>query len=170
RTLADVFSNLSAVTAGIERRNDATPVWSNPVTDIERNATRCFLDRLAATDRRRRIPRELLCREAFQSGMRENARQRGGKTKTVRQHVLSASLAKLTLKKAIAVEYLAKDRLRRRRVDVALFHRRACREPTTGGDVLLQARVIGGPVFAHHVITIGAAEVEDIVRILVDQR
>src|SRR5215204_2701926 len=65
RALADVFSDLAAVAAGVQRRDDAVTVWSNPVTDIERNAARSFLERAAAADRRRRIPRELLRREPF---------------------------------------------------------------------------------------------------------
>src|SRR6185437_13642053 len=109
RALADVFSDLSAVAAGIQRGDDAATVWSNPIAYVERNAARRFLDRTRTANWRRGIPCELLRRETFQTSVRENARQRRWKTKTIRQHVLSARLAKLTLEKSIAVENLAKD-------------------------------------------------------------
>ena len=53
RAVADVFSDLSAVAAGIQRCDDAATVWSNPVTDVERDATRRFLDRPRTTNWRR---------------------------------------------------------------------------------------------------------------------
>src|SRR6185503_8409224 len=153
-TLADVFSNLATVAARIQCRYHATPVWSLPPTDVERNPARCFLNRAWATDRRRRIPREFLCRESFQARVRENARQRSWKTKTIRQHVLGACLAKLAFEKPVAVEDLTKYRLRGRNVDVALFHRRARGKPATRRNVLFDARVIRRPVLLHHAITI----------------
>jgi hypothetical protein len=101
--------------------------------------------------------------------VREDAGQRCGKTETVGQHVLGTRLAKLALKKSIAVEYLPKDRLSRGRIHVALFHRRARRKPPARGNICLQTRIIRRPVFLHHAITIRAAEVEDVIRILVEQ-
>src|ERR1051325_8713433 len=169
-TSTDVCLDLSAVTSGIQRCDYAAAVRSLPVTDVERNAARCLLDRAWTTGVRRGIPRELLCRESLDAGVREYARQRSRKTKTVGQHVLRARLAKLTLKETIAVKDLAKDRLRGRNVHVALFHRRARRKPATRGDVLLHTCVIRRPVFLHHAITIRAAEVEDVVRILLEER
>src|SRR4029079_12178120 len=73
------------------------------------------------------------------------------------------------LKISIAVEYLPKDRLSRRRVYVALFHRRPRGTPATRGNIRLQARIIRRPVFLHHAITIRAAEVEDVMRILFEE-
>src|SRR5215208_2070220 len=170
RTLADVFSYLTAITAGIQRRDNAATVRSQPVAYVKWNSARRLFDRTFATGRRGGIPGELLCRESFHARVRENARQRCRKTKTVRQHILGACLAKLALEKPVAIKDLSKDRFRGRNIDVALFHRRARGKPATRGNILLHARVIGRPVFLHHAITVRAAEVEDIIRILLKQR
>src|SRR6185369_1943117 len=167
---ADVFPDLSAITSRIQRGDHTATVRSLPIANVPRNTTRCFFNRTWTTNTRRRVPRELLCRETLDARVREYAQQRSRKTKTVGQHVLRARLAKLTFKEAIAVKNLSKDRLRRRGVDVALLHRRARRKPATRRDVLLHARVVSGPVFLHHSITIRAAEVEDVVRILLEER
>src|SRR6185503_692195 len=112
RTLADVFPDLSAVATRIQGCDDAAAVWSNPVTYVEWNSARRFLNRSSAAGGRAGVPRQLLRRESSQTCVREYAGQRCGKSKTVRQHVLDARLAKLTLKKLVTVKYLAKDRLR----------------------------------------------------------
>src|SRR5262249_5292598 len=114
RALADVFSDLSAITSGVQRRDHTATVRSLPVTDVPRNSGRCLFDRTRTTAGRRGIPGEFLCRESFDARVCEYARQRSRKTKTVGQHVLSARLSKLTLKETIAVKYLPEDRLRRR--------------------------------------------------------
>src|SRR5262249_22885470 len=103
-TSTDVFSDLPAITSGIQRRDNAATVRSLPVADVPRNTARCCFDRTRAAGARRGIPGELLCRESLDARVPKNARQRSRKTKTVGQHVLSARLAKLTLKETIAVE------------------------------------------------------------------
>src|SRR6185503_2725563 len=75
-TLADVFSHLPAVAARIQSRNNTTSVWPLPPADVEWNPAWRFLNRAWATNGRRRIPGEFLCREPFQTRVRENARQR----------------------------------------------------------------------------------------------
>src|SRR5215510_1511433 len=137
--LADVYLNLTAITSRIQRRYNSTTIRSLPPTHIPRNPTWRFFDRTRAANISRGVPGEFLCRESLQAGVRENARQRCRKTKTVGQHVLSARFAKLALKKSIAVEYLPKDRLSRRRIHIALFHRRASGKPATRGNIRLQA-------------------------------
>src|SRR5689334_4633958 len=76
RTLADVFSDLSAVTARIERSDHAAPVRPLPPADVPGNSARRLFDRTAPAHRRRRIPRQLLRRETFDSHMGQDARQR----------------------------------------------------------------------------------------------
>src|SRR6185369_2568520 len=103
RTLADVFSDLSAITSRIQRCDHTASIRTLPETYIPRNSAWGLFDRTWSTDTRRGIPGELLSRETFDAGVRENARQRSGKTKTVGQHVLRACLAKLTCEETIAV-------------------------------------------------------------------
>ena len=170
RTLADVFAHLPAVAAGIERRDHAAPVRAFPKTDVERNAHRRVFRRARAADARRRSPRQLLGRETLEAHVSEDARQRSGKTETVGQHIFGAGLAELSAKVLSAVKNLPDDRFGRRRVDVAFFHRRAGGKPTARGHVLFQLPIIFRPVFFHQAITIRAAEIENVVRILFKQR
>src|SRR5712692_10841529 len=166
RTLADVFADLPSITAGIERRDYSAAIGAFPKTDIERSTDRRVLDRARAADARRRSPRQLLGREPLEAHVREDARQRSGKTETVGQHIFGARLAKLSTKVLSAVKNLPDDRFGRRRVDVAFFHRRAGGKPTARSHVFFQLLIILGPVFFHHAITIRAAEIENVVRIL----
>src|ERR1700752_240617 len=156
-TIADVAPDLSAIAARVECSDHAAAIRPLPPTNVERNSVRG-------------VPRQLLCREAFDSRMGQYARQRSGKTKAIGQHVFRARPAQLAPEKLIDIKNLAKERLSRRQVDIALFHRRASRKPASRSDVLLHARVIGGPVFLHHAIAICAAEVEDVMRILLEER
>src|SRR5437870_2000123 len=75
RTLADVFAHLSAIAAGIERRDHAAPVRTFPKTNVERNTHRRVFNRARTADPRRRSPRQLLRRETLYAHMREDTRQ-----------------------------------------------------------------------------------------------
>jgi hypothetical protein len=56
------------------------------------------------------------------------------------------------------------------RVYVTLLHGGSRREPSAFIDVLLQAREIGRVIFLHKAVTVGAAEIENVMRILIDER
>ena len=108
--------------------------------------------------------------ETFDSRMGEDAGKGSRKTKTIRQHVFVAGHAELFTKPVVAVKDLPNDRFGVGRIYVAFFHRRAGRKPATGGHVLLQPLKVGRIILFHHPITISASEVEDVMRILLEQR
>jgi len=54
--------------------------------------------------------------------VREDAGERGRKTKTVRQHILCAGFSEVLPKIFVAVKDLAKDALGAGKIDIALFH------------------------------------------------
>ena len=101
--------------------------------------------------------------------MRENCRQRGRKSKAIGQHVFRAGLAQLLAEPVIPVQHLPDDGFSVGRVDVTLFHGRSRRKPPSFIYVFLQPGEVGGKIFLHEAITIGAAEVEDIMRIFIDE-
>ena len=101
--------------------------------------------------------------------MRQDTGQRSRKTEAVRQHVFGAGFAEVGTEIFISVENLPEDRLRRRRVDITLLHGRACGEPFAGRDVLLHLGIIGGIVLLHQTITVCAAEIEDVMRIFLEE-
>ena len=100
--------------------------------------------------------------------MRQKCGQRRRKAEAVRKHVVFAGLAKLTPIKLIAVEDLAKNRFGAGQIDVVLFDGRSGWIPAAFGDVLLEARVVGGIVLLHEPVAVGPGPVEDVMRILVD--
>ena len=101
--------------------------------------------------------------------MRQNGRQRSRKSEAIGQHVFRAGLAEFLPEPIVAVQDLADDRLRTRSVHVALFHRRSGRKPAARIHVALDPRIIGGKVLLHETISVGAAEIENVVRIFVEQ-
>src|SRR3712207_1752830 len=52
----------------------------------------------------------------------------------------------------------------------SLLHRGAGREPAPRGDVTFQPRVVLGPVLLHHPVAVRAGEVEEVVRVLLEER
>src|ERR1700756_1347678 len=97
----------------------------------------------------------------------------GGKgrreSEAIRQHVFRARLAKFLSKPIIAIEDLANDCLSARRVDISLFHRGASRKPSALFDQLPELFEIGRVILLHQTVSIGSAEVEDVVRVFVDE-
>src|ERR1035437_7149914 len=101
--------------------------------------------------------------------MCQDAGQRCREAEAIGQHVLGAGLAEFGAEELLAVEDLADDALGIGRIDVALFPCRSGGKPAAFGDVLLHLGEIGRVVFLHHAVAIGAAEVEDVVRVLFEQ-
>ncbi len=101
--------------------------------------------------------------------MSHEAGQRRGETEAVRQHVFGTGLAELAPGKLVAVKELPDNGLGGRRIDVAFFHGRTSREPVPGCHVLFDLLIIGREILLHHAVAVGAAEVEDIVRVLLKQ-
>ena len=101
--------------------------------------------------------------------MRENGRQRRRKSEAVGQHVFRAGPAQLFAKPVIPVENLPDDAFGTGRVDIAFFHGRSRGEPSSVIDILLQPCEIGGKILLHETVPVGAAEVEDVMRILIEQ-
>src|ERR1019366_7910036 len=101
--------------------------------------------------------------------MCQDAGQRCREAEAIGQHVLGAGLAEFGAEELLAVEDLADDALGIGRIEVALFPCRSGGKPAAFGDVLLHLGEIGRVVFLHHAVAIGAAEVEDVVRVLFEQ-
>jgi hypothetical protein len=101
--------------------------------------------------------------------VRKNGRQRRRESETVRKHVLSAGLSQLLAEPVIAVENLPDDGLGAGRIDVTFLHGGTCGEPSSLIDVRLQPGKIGGIIFLHEAVSVGAAKVEYIVRIFIEQ-
>src|ERR1700733_11286417 len=89
--------------------------------------------------------------------------------KAVRNHVLIAGFAKLRAKPIVAVENLADNAFGAGSIYVALFHRRASWEPPLLVNIFLESGKIGGEIFLHEAVTVGAAEVKNIMRIFIDE-
>src|SRR5215813_5863980 len=115
------------------------------------------------------MPREFLRGKTLDTGVSQEAGQRRWKAKTVRQHVFGAGPAEFATEKSVSVKHLPKDRFCGGRVDVALFHGRTRRKPPSRLHVGLELAEIGGVVFHHHAIAVGAAEVENIMWVLLEQ-
>src|ERR1051326_8402676 len=86
------------------------------------------------------------------TGVREKGGKRGGEAEAVGEHVLGAGGAELVAEEGVAVQHLPQDRLRRRRVDVALFPRRTGRETASGADPRAQPLVVGREVLLDHAV------------------
>ena len=101
--------------------------------------------------------------------MREDRRQRCGKSETVGQHIFGAGLSEFFAEPLVAIENLADDCFGAWSIDVSFFHRGSGRKPTAFVHILFHLRKVGWEVFLHETVAIGAAEVEDVVRILFEQ-
>src|SRR5579864_9648850 len=102
--------------------------------------------------------------------MGQNAGQGSGKAETIRQHIFSARLAQLAAKELISVKHLAKNGFGGRRVDVALLHGGAGGKPAAGSYILFKFLEVGRVVLLHQPVAVRPAEIENVVRILLEQR
>ena len=172
RSLAEVVHHLAAIGKWIERRNHCAAVSSLPNSHIEWNTFRSFFRRVRTAHVRRWLPcrRELLRRKSFHSGMMQNAGQGSGKSKAVRQHILITRNTEVAPEIIISIEDLANDRLGIRGIHVTLFHRRARGKPPAGRYILFQFFIVRREVFFHQAIAVRAGKVENIVRILLEER
>lgn len=80
------------------------------------------------------------------AGVCQQTGQGSGKAETIRQHGFGA-----------------------RRIDIALLYRRTGGKPAARLNTLANGRVLGGIVFPNQLIAVGAAEVENVVRILFEK-
>src|SRR5262249_29386505 len=170
RTLAEILAHIAVVTTRVQRCDHRLAVGPFPKAYVEWDARRGVFGGVGAADPGSRTPCQFLCREPFNSDMCQDAGQGRGKTEAVRKHVLDTGLAELVAKPIVAVQDLTGDGLGTGRVDVALLHGRAGRKPATGRHILFEPRKVSRIVFLHHAVPIGAAEIEDVVRILFEQR
>src|SRR6185437_8064987 len=104
--LAQIRVDASRVRTGIQRRQDALTIRTDPLTDVEGCSFRSLLTRVVAAARRRGAPGELLGGEAFHAGMRQNRREGSRKSKAIGKHVLHAGLAEFVPEPFVAVENL----------------------------------------------------------------
>src|SRR6202011_5800728 len=107
--------------------------------------------------------------ESLHPGMSKNRRQRGWKSETIRQHVFRAGLAELFAKPVISVKNLPDDGLGAGCVHVAFFHRRSRREPSPLVHELLHLGEVCWIIFLHQTVSVGAAEIENVMRILIEK-
>jgi hypothetical protein len=101
--------------------------------------------------------------------MRQDGRQGGGKSEAVGQHIFRAGLAQLFTKPIVPVQDLADNRLGARSVHVALFHRRTGRKPSAGIHIALELREISREILLHETVPVGAAEIENIMGVFLEQ-
>ena len=167
--LAQIGCDPAAVAAGVESGQHTFSIGTNPDPHVERSSFRRVLKRLPASSGCRGTPCEFLRRETLHAGVRQDGRQGSRESEAVRQHVFGAGLAKLFAKPVIPIQNLTNDGFRAGRVHIALFHGGAGWKPPPFLRVLLHLGKIGRVVLLHQAVAVGAAEIENIVRILFEQ-
>src|SRR5262249_49740528 len=166
KRLAEIGGYVGAVAAGIESGKHALAIRPLPEANVERRSHRSTLRRIRTAHRSGGSPGQFLRGESLYAGMVENAGQRGREAKAIRQHILCAGLAKFTPEKLIAVQDLPEDGLCGRRIDIAFLHGRSRRKPAACRDVVFEPQKVSRVVLLDQTVAVGAAEIEDVVRVL----
>src|SRR6202453_1901015 len=130
KRLAQIAVDSSSVVAWVQSRQNALAVRTNPYPHIERGTFRRFFQGFRASTGGRRSPYEFLRRKSFHAGVRQNCRQRRGKSETIGQHVFGAGLTQFFAEPIIAIKNLADDASSAGRVYVSFFHRRPGGKPS----------------------------------------
>ncbi len=166
---AEVRADAAVVAARVHAGEHARAIRADPYAHVEREALRNLFQRLGAAHIGRGAPAEFLGGKTLHPRVREDAGQRGREAEAVGQHVLFAALAEGLAEVLVAVEDLANDGFGTGGVDVAFLDGGACGKPPTLRNVGFHAREVGREVLLHEAVTVGAREVEGVVRVLIEE-
>ena len=149
------------IVVGVHHGHDARAVDTLPQADLERD--------LAVAVERPVAPHELLRREADQSAVRGDRRERPSESEAVREEDVRTLDAELVAVEVLPVEDVAREGLRGGDVRVGGIPRAAGHMPAALADVLLHQLILMGEVLLHPLVLDTALEVEQVVGVLRQQ-
>ena len=142
--------------------HDAAAVDALPESDGEGVLPAAVVERIGA-------PLQLLRREADEPAVGSQRGQRVGKAEAVGQENVGALGVELLAVESLPEQHVAQERLRRADDDLVGIPAAAGNVPATSLDVLLHLLVLQRVVLLHPGILHAALEVEDVVRVLLQQ-
>ena len=102
--------------------------------------------------------------------MPRNARQRPAEAETVRQENIRAAFAERFVKIAVPIEDVAKERFRRRDVDIPVFICAPGHIPPPLCNIFLQLFKFFRIVFLHQLIAVAPLKAKAVIRVFLKER
>ena len=157
RVAAGLFAQLRGIRAGVQRCDHLAAVDPPPHAHVEGGLTPL-------------VPGELLGGKRRQPHVAHHRGQRAGEAEAVRQEDIVAGFPEFPLEKAVAVQDVAHQRLRRGGDHVAVLPGGTDCAPAPFGDIPLQFFIVLRVILLDEVVAVSALKIEPVMGIPVQQR